>query len=320
MADRTPTAEKALFDFRYLRITEAAARAAFAWIGRGDKNAADGAAVNAMRAQLHDLNFAGRIVAGEGARDDAPAFEQDESFADQDAFDMAVDPLDGTRVCAAGGSGALSALTIAPKGHILKLPDIFMHKIAVGPDARGAIDLRRSYKENLYAIAEAKHKPVNHMSVMVMDRPYNQSLIQEIRACGARVYQLGDGDIYGAISTCYEMDTPIDALMGIGGAVEGLLAVSAIQALGGDFQGRLYFRNDVDRQLAAEFGFPNDETVFLRDELVKEPALFCATGVTTGHFLKGVQADDSTLTTHSVWMDSSTRTVRHISTQYPEPR
>jgi fructose-1,6-bisphosphatase II len=225
-------------------VTEAAALAAARCMGRGDNVAADQAAVTAMRKALGDVQFKGRVVIGEGERDEAPMLYIGEEVgaAENPRVDIAVDPLEGTSIVATGGNNALAVIAIAEEGGFLHAPDTYMQKIAVGPDAKGVIDITATPTENLRRIAKAKNEYVEDLCVVILDRPRHKELIEEVRAAGARIKLIGDGDVAGAIATSTP-DTGVDVLMGIGGAPEGVLAAAALKCLGGDFQGILRFRN-----------------------------------------------------------------------------
>src|SRR6185295_16959331 len=233
------------FALEFVRVTEAAALESARLMGRGDEKAADYAAVDAMRRMLNSIHFDGTVVIGEGERDEAPMMYIGEKVGKGGApkFALALDPLEGTTICARGGNNSLSVIAIAEEGNFLHAPDCYMQKIAVGPDAKGAIDLAASPSENLKNIAKAKKRYVEDLTVIILDRPRHSDLIAEVRKSGARIWLIGDGDVSAAIATC-KPDSGVDVLMGSGGAPEGVIAAAALRCIGGDFQGQLLFRKD----------------------------------------------------------------------------
>ncbi len=300
----------------FVRITEAAALASARFMGRGNEKAADQAAVDAMRKAFDSVDIDGTVVIGEGERDEAPMLYIGEKVGQKGpnslAVDIALDPLEGTTICAQGTEGATSVIAAAGRGDFLHAPDTYMEKIACGPKAKGVIGLDKSVKQNLFAVAEALGKSISYMTVMVLDRPRHAKIIEEVRELGARIRLIGDGDVSAGIATCWE-DTGIDLLLGTGGAPEGVITAAAIQCMGGDFQGRLVFRNDDEKGRASKMGIKDFDKIYKIDELVKGPCLFCATGVTDGPLLKGVRPlPGNRLSTHSVVMRSQTGTIRHI--------
>ncbi|MCP3064860.1 class II fructose-bisphosphatase [Myxococcus sp. K38C18041901] len=298
-----------------VRVTEMAAIASARLMGRGDKNESDQAAVDAMRRAFDALHIDGTIVIGEGERDEAPMLYIGEKVgrrADGDpAVDIALDPLEGTNLCAYGRPGSITVVAMASKGGLLNAPDTYMEKLAVGPRARGAIDLRKSATENLRTIAETMKVYVSDLTVVVLDRERHQDLIKEIRAAGARIRLIEDGDVAGAIATCFE-GTGVDVLMGTGGAPEGVIAAAAIRATGGDMQGRLVPRNPGEIERAKKMGITDMSKIYAAEELARGEVMFAATGVTSGDFLKGVRFFGGGCETHSVVMRSKTSTVRFI--------
>ncbi|WP_141323837.1 class II fructose-bisphosphatase [Myxococcus sp. AB025B] len=298
-----------------VRVTEMAAIASARLMGRGDKNESDQAAVDAMRRAFDALHIDGTIVIGEGERDEAPMLYIGEKVgrrADGDpAVDIALDPLEGTNLCAYGRPGSITVVAMASKGGLLNAPDTYMEKLAVGPRARGAIDLRKSPTENLRTIAEKMKVYVSDLTVVVLDRERHQDLIKEIRAAGARIRLIEDGDVAGAIATCFE-GTGVDVLMGTGGAPEGVIAAAAIRATGGDMQGRLVPRNAGEIERAKKMGITDMAKIYAAEELARGEVMFAATGVTSGDFLKGVRFFGGGCETHSVVMRSKTSTVRFI--------
>ena len=302
-----------------VRVTEAAAMAAGRWVGRGDKNGGDQAAVDAMRKAFNEMNIRGTIVIGEGERDEAPMLYIGEKVGRGDAndpeVDIALDPLEGTTITATGGPNALSVIAMADKGNLLNAPDTYMDKIAVGPQAKGAIDLSKSPSQNLRAIADKKGVYVDDLTVIILNRPRHEKLIAEVRATGARIKLIGDGDVSAAIATCFP-ETGVDVLMGIGGAPEGVIAAAALRCCGGDMQGRLTPRNDKEIERAQKMGIKDVKAVFGLEQLAKGHVIFAATGVTSGDFLRGVRFFKGGADTHSVVMRSKTGTVRYVEARH----
>ena len=302
-----------------VRLTEAAAIYSARLMGRGDEKAADQAAVDAMRKAFNELNIRGTIVIGEGERDEAPMLYIGEKVGrgapEDPEVDIALDPLEGTTITATGGPNALSVIAMADKGNLLNAPDTYMDKIAVGPTAKGAIDLEKSTAQNLRAIADRKGVYVDDLTVTILSRPRHEKLISEVRATGARIKLIGDGDVSAAIATCFP-DAGVDVLMGIGGAPEGVIAAAAIRCMGGDMQGRLKPRNDKEIERAKKMGIPDVNKVFTLEELAKGHVLFAATGVTSGDFLRGVRFFKGGAETNSVVMRSKSRTIRYIQSRH----
>jgi fructose-1,6-bisphosphatase II len=302
-----------------VRLTEAASIYSARLMGRGDEKAADQAAVDAMRKAFNEMNIRGTIVIGEGERDEAPMLYIGEKVGRGDAsdpeVDIALDPLEGTTITATGGPNALSVIAMADKGNLLNAPDTYMDKIAVGPAAKGAIDLTKSPSANLRAIADRKGVYVDDLTVIILDRPRHEKLIAEVRATGARIKLIGDGDVSAAISTCFP-ETGVDVLMGIGGAPEGVIAAAALRCCGGDMQGKLAYRNDKEKERATKMGIKDLEAVFNIGEMAKGNVIFAATGVTSGDFLKGVRFFKGGAETHSVVMRSKSQTVRYIQSRH----
>lgn len=300
----------------FVRITEAAALASAKWMGRGDEKAADQAAVDAMRKAFDTVRIDGTVVIGEGERDEAPMLYIGEKVGfkkeDSPAIDIALDPLEGTTICAKGGVGAISVIACAEQGGFLHAPDTYMDKIAAGPAAKGVIDLDLSATENVNRVAEANRKPVGALTVVILDRPRHADLIAEVRKTGARIQLIGDGDVSAAVAAGWA-DTGIDLLMGVGGAPEGVISAAAMRCLGGDFQGRLIFRNEEEKQRATRMGVKDLHKKFKLEELAFGNVVFCATGVTDGPLLKGVKVlSGGRAQTHSVVMRSQTGTIRNI--------
>jgi fructose-1,6-bisphosphatase II len=300
-----------------VRVTEAAALASARFMGRGDRSGADRAAVEAMRRALNDLAINGEIVIGEGERDQAPLLYVGDKVGKCSGSDIgveiAVDALDGTNLCATGAANAISVIAMGEKGKLLRAPDSYMEKIAVGSGARGAIDLRKPPSENLRRIADALGKYIEDLTVVILDRPRHEKLVKEVRETGARIKLIGDGDVAGAINTCFP-DTGVDVLMGVGGAPEGVISAAAIRCVGGDMQARLVFRNDAERERARKMGIENLERIMSAEDMAGSNVMFAATGVTNGDFLKGVRFTGDGARTDSVVMRSKTGTVRHIET------
>ncbi|MEE2709353.1 MAG: class II fructose-bisphosphatase [Gemmatimonadota bacterium] len=305
------------FALEFVRVTEAAALSCARYMGRGDEKLADHSAVEAMRLALNSINFKGTVVIGEGERDEAPMLYIGEKVGSGNgpALDLALDPLEGTTICAHGGTNALSVIAIAEEGHFLHAPDIYMEKIAVGADSAGVIDLNNTPTENLHNIANVKKCDVNDLTVVILDRPRHQDLIAEVRHAGARIWLIGDGDVSAAIATCKE-DSGVDVLMGIGGSPEGVIAAAALRCVGGDFKGRLVYRNEADRERSTRMGIEDLEKIYGIEELASGQVMFSATGVTQGTFLKGVQFMSDGAKTHSVVMRSESGTVRYIETEH----
>ena len=306
-----------------VRVTEAAAVAASKLIGRGDEKAADAAAVEAMRKAFDTLAIDGTVVIGEGERDEAPMLFIGEKVGgapgEGPKIDIALDPLEGTTITAKAGPNALAVLAAAAEGCLLNAPDVYMDKLAVGPGyPDGIIDLAKSPTENVQAVAKAKGVAPSDIIVCVLDRPRHAELIAELRGLGCGVVLIGDGDVAGVIAVTDE-DTTIDMYMGQGGAPEGVLAAAALRCVGGQFNGRLVFRNDDERGRAAKWGIDDLDRIYTRDDLVKGDYIFAATGVTPGSLLDGVKyLRGGRMTTESVVMRSSSGTVRWIKGEHRE--
>jgi len=306
-----------------VRVTEAAAVAASQLVGRGDEKAADQAAVEAMRAALNELEFDGTIVIGEGERDEAPMlFIGEKVGAAQGSgpkIDIALDPLEGTTITAKAGANALAVLAIAEEGCLLNAPDVYMEKLAIGPGfPDGVIDLAKSPSDNIRAIAAAKGVDPGEIIVCVLDRPRHAELIRELRALGCGISLIPDGDVAGVIAVT-DPDTTIDVYMGQGGAPEGVLAAAALRCVGGQFQGRLVFRNDDERARAAKWGVEDLNRIYKLEELAQGDVIFAATGVTDGTLLEGVKRRKNCITTESVVMRASTGTVRWVKGEHRRP-
>jgi len=303
----------------FVRVTEAAAIEAAKWIGKGDGKKADGAAVEAMRQRFNTIDFHGRIVIGEGKKDEAPELYVGEELGTGNGpeMDIAVDPLECTDSVAFGRYNATTLVTTGPKGSLLSAPDTYMDKIAVGPTARGVIDLDASVRDNIEKVAKALGKNVGEVTVSMLDRPRHEGLIQEVRQAGARVRLITDGDVAVAVATCQE-ESPIDMLLGSGGSAEAVLAAVAMKIMGGEILARLKPRNDEDRKEMAEMGL-DDKTIFTSEDLAHGDNLtFTATGVIDGPMLPGVIFNPSSILTHSVVMRSVSKTVRYLTTYHHE--
>ena len=303
-----------------VRVTEAAAVAASKLIGRGDEKAADAAAVEAMRAALNTLDIDGTVVIGEGERDEAPMlFIGERVGAAQGSgprIDIALDPLEGTTITAKAGANAMAVLAIAEQGNLLNAPDVYMDKLAIGPGyPDGVIDLARPPSENVRAVAAAKGVGPDELIVCVLDRPRHEKLIAELRALGCGIQLIPDGDVAGVIAVT-DPDTVIDLYMGSGGAPEGVLAAAALRCVGGQFQGRLLFRNDDERARAARWGVEDLDRIYHLQDLAKGDCIFAATGVTDGSLLEGVKRRKNCITTESVVMRASTGTVRWVKGEH----
>ena len=304
-----------------VRVTEAAAVAASKLIGRGDEKPADAAAVEAMRKAFDELYMDGTVVIGEGERDEAPMLYIGEKVGGAPGkgpkIDIALDPLEGTTITAKAGPNSLAVLAAAGEGDLLNAPDVYMDKLAVGPGyPDGIIDLAKSPTENVKAVAKAKGVEPGEIIVCVLDRPRHADLIAELRALGCGVVLIGDGDVAGVIAVTDE-DTTIDMYMGQGGAPEGVLAAAALRCVGGQFNGRLVFRNDDEKGRAAKWGIEDLDRIYTRDDLVKGDCIFAATGVTSGSLLEGVKyRRDGKMTTESVVMRASSGTVRWIKGEH----
>jgi fructose-1,6-bisphosphatase II len=303
-----------------VRITEAAALASARLMGRGDRKLADNVAVEAMRVAFDALDIRGTVVIGEGERDEAPMLyigEQvghgwKEPNSDSPKVDIAVDPLEGTNLCATGAPDAICVIAIADDGQFLNAPDTYMEKIACGPEARGVIDLRESATWNLQRIAKAKNKKVADCTAVILDRDRHTDLIAEVRQAGARIRLIGDGDVSGAVMTC-NPDSGVDVLFGTGGAPEGVISAAALRCVGGDFQGRLRFRSDEERARAKRMGVKEESFIYSLEDLAKGDVMFAATGVTKGYLLDGVRFYGDSAKTESIVMRSKSGTVRQIS-------
>lgn len=306
-----------LLALEFVRVTEAAAIASAKLMGRGDRNGADQAAVDAMRRMLATVPIDGTIVIGEGERDEAPMLYIGEKVGGGGPHvDIALDPLEGTNLCAMGHYDALCVIAVTQPGGFLHAPDTYMKKLAVGPECVGAIDIEATPTENLRRIAEKKKKTIENLTVTILERERHSDLINEVRRAGARVKLISDGDVSAAISTC-NPKSGVDVMMGTGGAPEGVLAAAALRCLGGEIQGILSWRNENEKERARHMGIKDLKKVYQMEELAHGPVIFCVTGVTPGAFCDGVKfSSGNIVTTHSVVMRSETGTVREIITTH----
>ena len=307
-----------------VRVTEAAAIAASKWIGRGNNDAADAAAVEAMRGALNELPMNGTVVIGEGERDEAPMLYIGEKVGcaqeDGPAIDIALDPLEGTTITAKAGPNSLAVLAIAEQGCLLNAPDVYMEKIAIGPNyPKGTVSLEKSVTDNIRSLAAAKNVLPSEIIACVLDRPRHEGIISELRAMGCGIKLIPDGDVAGVIATT-DQDTGIDIYFGTGGAPEGVLAAAALRCVGGHMEGRLVFRNDDERARADRWGIEDLDRIYSTEDMAKGDCIFAATGVTDGSLLNGVKRlRGGTTTTESIVMRASSGTVRRVSTEYRKP-
>lgn len=323
-----PTASQVLdrvLVLEMVRVTEAAAIGASRLIGRGDEKAADAAAVEAMRAAFNELYMDGTVVIGEGERDEAPMLYIGEKVGSAPGtgprIDIALDPLEGTTITAKAGPNALAVLAVAEEGGLLNAPDVYMEKLAVGPGyPAGVIDLNRSVTDNVKAVAAAKGVAPGDIVVCVLDRARHEGIIAELRGLGCGIRLIPDGDVAGVIAVTNE-DTGVDLYMGTGGAPEGVLAAAALRCVGGQFQGRLLFRNEDERARARKWGITDLTKIYELGELAKGDCIFAATGVTDGSLLDGVKIrKNGVMTTDSVVMRASSGTVRWVKGEHRRPR
>ena len=311
MLDRTPSRNLAM---ELVRVTEAAALSAARFMGRGDKKAGDQAAVDGMRLVLNTVEMDGIIVIGEGEKDDAPMLYNGEKLGtgDPPQVDIAVDPIDGTRPLAEGRVNSISTVALAPRGTMYNPgPFVYMNKIAVGPSAKGAINVEASVEENLREIAKASGKRIQDLAVVMLERPRHEQLKAEVRRCGARLRMIDDGDVAGALMSAWP-DSGIDVLMGIGGTPEGVLAACALRAMGGEIQGKLYARNEDELARGKAMGYDFDKVLTMDDLVASEDVFFAATGITDGELLDGVKYFPKGARTHSLVVRGVTGTVRQI--------
>lgn len=317
--------------FNFSRVTEAAALAGYHWLGRGDKNKADGAAVAAMRAMLNKIDFAGEIVIGEGEIDEAPMLYIGESVGtgQGDACDIAVDPIEGTRMTAMGQANAIAVMAVAEKGAFLKAPDMYMEKLVVGPEARGFIDLTLPLEQNLKLVAKALGKDLNELVVVTLAKPRHDHAIRLMQSMGVRVFALPDGDVAASILTCMP-ESEVDMMYCVGGAPEGVVSAAVIRALGGDMQGRLVLRDEAkgdseenrqmakqERERCEQMGVKLNHPYKLEELVSSDNVVFSATGITKGDLLEGIRRRGNLATTETLLIRGKSRTVRKIqSTHY----
>ena len=299
-----------------VRVTEAAAMAAGRWVGRGDKNGADGVAVNAMRVMISTIGMRGTVVIGEGEKDDAPWLYNGEQVGNGEGAecDVAVDPIDGTRLTAEGRPGAISVIAVADRGSMYDPSAVFyMDKLVCGPEGVGVVDIERPIGENIRALARAKGVSTSDIRVAVLDRPRHEQLIADIRAAGAGTRLIMDGDVAAGVAAA-EWNSRIDMCVGIGGTPEGIITACAVKALGGVIQGKLWPRDDAEREQALDAGHDLDRVLQANDLVTSDNAYFVATGITAGDFLDGVQRRGPFLRSQSVVMRAHSGTIRHVNT------
>ena len=318
MTDRTTERPDRNLAMELVRVTEAAALAAGRWVGRGDKNAADGAAVDAMRLMIDSVSMDGVVVIGEGEKDAAPMLFNGERVGDGSGpeTDVAVDPIDGTTLTSTGQPNALAVIALAPRGAMFfPGPAVYMEKIATGPEAADVIDINAPVGENIRQVAKATGKRPEEVTVTILARPRHDDLIREVREAGARVFLITDGDVAGAIVAAAPR-TDVDLLLGIGGTPEGVVAASALKCLGGAIQGKLYPRDDVERTQLIDQGYDLDRVLFTDDLVASDDVFFAATGITDGYLLDGVAYWPDGATTYSMVMRSRSGTIRYVKSDH----
>lgn len=301
-----------------VRVTEAAAMAASRWMGRGEKETADGAAVDAMRSVLHSVPMAGTVIIGEGEKDEAPMLYNGESVGDGTgpATDIAVDPIDGTTLTAKGRGNALAVIAVSEQGTMFDPgPCVYMEKIAVGPECVDIIDINASVTENIHQVAKALGKQPRDVTVVILERDRHDGIIAEVRAIGSRIRLIPDGDVAGAISTAWP-GSGADILFGIGGTPEGVIAAAALKCMGGALHGKLWPRNDTEREAALAAGYDLNRALTTDDLVAGDNCFFAATGITDGELLKGVHYDKRGVTTQSLVMRSKSGTVRQVTSHH----
>jgi len=303
------------------RVTERAAVAAARLRGRGDEMAADQVAVDAMRQELNRLPIDGTVVIGEGERDEAPMLYIGEEVGTRDGakVDIALDPLEGTTICAKNLPNSLAVIAFAEKGSLLYAPDVYMEKIAIGPGyPANTVSLKATPTENIHAVARAKGVAVEQVTACILDRPRHARMIEEVRATGAAIRLIGDGDVAGVIHTTDPDETGIDIYLGIGGAPEGVLAAAALRCIGGQMQGRLQLNTEEKVARAAKMGISDPNKIYTMEEMASGDVLFAATGVTDGNMLQGVRFTRDAIITHTIVMRSSSKTVREIKARHQD--
>jgi fructose-1,6-bisphosphatase II len=318
MTDRSPQRPDRNLAMELVRVTEAAALAAGRWVGRGDKIAADGAAVDAMRLMIDSVSMDGVVVIGEGEKDQAPMLFNGERVGDGSGpeTDVAVDPIDGTTLTSVGQPNALAVIALAPRGAMFfPGPAFYMEKIATGPEAADVIDINAPVAENIRQVAKAKGKRPEEITATILARPRHEDLIHEVREAGARVVLITDGDVAGAIVAATPR-TDVDLLLGIGGTPEGVIAASALKCLGGAIQGKLYPRDDVERTALTDQGYELDRVLFTDDLVGSDDVFFAATGITDGYLLDGVAYWPDGATTYSMVMRSHSGTIRYVKSDH----
>ena len=310
-----------LLSDQILKITRSAALASFKYVGSGDRHQADQAAVNAMREVFQNLPIRGQVVIGEGERDTAPMLYIGEKVGmwqeGQPEYDIAVDPLEGTNLCAKALGGALSVLALSEKGSLFNAPDIYMEKIACGPKAKEVIDLNSSVETNLKNVSKALSKNISELTVAILDRSRHKEIIKSVYNMGARVHLIEDGDLSASILTSWSSGkegVSIDLMLGSGGAPEGVLSASALKCLGGSFQGKLVFQDEKQKKRASQMGITDYDKIYQIDDLVKSSVVFCATGVTGGDLLKGITKKDKHIETETLYMNSLEKDMQFIKT------
>ena len=321
MSKTAPSGLDRILTLELVRVTERAAVAAARLRGRGDEKAADQAAVDAMRAELNRLPIKGTVVIGEGERDEAPMLYIGEEVGTGEGpeVDIALDPLEGTTICAKNLPNSLAVIAIAEKGSLLYAPDVYMDKIAVGPGyPAGVVDIDAPAQENIQNLAKAKGVPVSEITACILDRPRHARLIEAVRSTGAAIRLIGDGDVAGVIHTTDPAETGIDIYMGTGGAPEGVLAAAALRCIGGQMQGRLQLNSEEKIARAAKMGISDPNKVYTMEEMARGDVLFAATGVTDGNMLSGVKFGRDMIQTHTIVMRSSSRTVREIKARHQD--
>ena len=305
-----------------VRVTETAAIAAARWTGRGDKEGADGAAVDAMRGMIGTVSMSGVVVIGEGEKDNAPMLFNGEFVGDGSApeCDVAVDPIDGTTLAAKGMNNAISVIALSGRGTMYDPSAVFyMEKLVVGPEAADVVDIQAPVADNLKKVAKAKHMDVSELTVVILDRPRHDLLVREVRAAGARIKFMSDGDVAGAVMAA-RPNTGIDMLLGIGGTPEGIIAACAMKCLGGVIQGRLHPRDDAERERAQAAGLDLNQILTTEDLVKGDDVFFAATGITDGELLRGVRFHDHGIVSQSIVMRARSKTIRVIDTEHPIER